>query len=97
MALKDIPFIDNPELRIDEHESIEMPFRYVKGHDGNPIMPNVSQAQWTSVLCVKAKSVHWLLTSSKGHVRLDEEGLRERIRRLALVQDAPFGPSKATS
>lgn len=42
MALSEIEYIDNPELKIDEHESTEMPFRYVKGKDGLPIMPKVS-------------------------------------------------------
>jgi ribosome biogenesis SPOUT family RNA methylase Rps3 len=41
MALKDIPFVDHPELRFDEHESVEMPFRYVKDSAGDPIMPEV--------------------------------------------------------
>ncbi|KAK4692915.1 hypothetical protein P7C71_g4384, partial [Lecanoromycetidae sp. Uapishka_2] len=27
------------EIRIDEHESSEMPFRYVKGATGSPVMP----------------------------------------------------------
>lgn len=39
-----IPYIDHPELRIDEHESTEMPFRYVRSDDGNPVMPKVSLA-----------------------------------------------------
>ncbi|KAF2184468.1 DUF431-domain-containing protein [Zopfia rhizophila CBS 207.26] len=34
-----IPYIDHPELRINKNESTEMPFRYVKGSDGQPIMP----------------------------------------------------------
>lgn len=40
--LKDIPYIDYPEIRIDEHEITEMPFRYVKDADGKPVMPEVS-------------------------------------------------------
>ncbi|KAL2011811.1 hypothetical protein VTN00DRAFT_4529 [Thermoascus crustaceus] len=39
VPLDKIPYIDNPELRINEHESTELPFRYVKGSDGRPIMP----------------------------------------------------------
>jgi len=39
ISLEKIPYIDNPELRVDEHESTEMPFRYVKDKDGGPIMP----------------------------------------------------------
>ena len=45
MALDEIPYVDHPELKIDEHESTEMPFRYVKDSSGNPVMPKVSSAQ----------------------------------------------------
>ncbi|KAI1273762.1 DUF431-domain-containing protein [Xylaria sp. FL0933] len=38
-TLNMVPYIDHPELKINEHESTEMPFRYVKGDDGNPVMP----------------------------------------------------------
>ena len=41
MRLKDISYIDHPELRIDEHESTEMPFRYMVNSDGTPVMPQV--------------------------------------------------------
>lgn len=34
-----IPYIDHPDLKINKHESTQMPFRYVKGEDGHPIMP----------------------------------------------------------
>lgn len=33
--------MDFPELKFNEHESTEMPFRYVKTEDGKPIMPKV--------------------------------------------------------
>ncbi|KAL8418583.1 hypothetical protein RB594_001979 [Gaeumannomyces avenae] len=39
LPLEDIPYLDFPELKFNEHESTEMPFRYVKGDDGKPIMP----------------------------------------------------------
>ncbi|KAL1639684.1 hypothetical protein SLS58_007743 [Diplodia intermedia] len=39
MPLESIPFVDNPEIRVDAHESTEMPFRYVTNKDGQPIMP----------------------------------------------------------
>lgn len=42
VPLNDIPYIDEPELRIDEHESTVMPFRYVKDAEGKPTMPQVS-------------------------------------------------------
>lgn len=38
--LDDIPYVDFPELQLDEHESTEMPFRYVTDSEGKPIMPN---------------------------------------------------------
>jgi ribosome biogenesis SPOUT family RNA methylase Rps3 len=40
--LKEIPYLDHPELKFNEHESTEMPFRYVKSEEGEPIMPDVS-------------------------------------------------------
>ncbi|EAT87533.2 hypothetical protein SNOG_05142 [Parastagonospora nodorum SN15] len=39
MTPHEISFIDHPELKINKNESTEMPFRYVKGEDGRPIMP----------------------------------------------------------
>ncbi|KAL1986651.1 hypothetical protein VTN96DRAFT_6029 [Rasamsonia emersonii] len=39
VPLDQIPYIDNPELRINAHESTELPYRYVKNQDGHPIMP----------------------------------------------------------
>ncbi|KAI9739445.1 MAG: hypothetical protein M1818_005133 [Claussenomyces sp. TS43310] len=39
IPLSDIPYVDYPELRINKNESTEMPFRYVRGDDGRPIMP----------------------------------------------------------
>lgn len=41
MPLEQIQYIDYPEILINEHERTEMPFRYVKGDDGEPIMPKV--------------------------------------------------------
>ncbi|KAI1425057.1 DUF431-domain-containing protein [Xylaria sp. FL1777] len=38
-TLNMVPYIDHPDLKINEHESTEMPFRYVKGDDGQPVMP----------------------------------------------------------
>lgn len=42
-TLSEIPYVDNPEIRINEHESVEMPFRYMTDVNGLPIMPKVSQ------------------------------------------------------
>ncbi|KAI0201925.1 DUF431-domain-containing protein [Astrocystis sublimbata] len=38
-TLNMIPYLDHPDLKINEHESTEMPFRYVKGDDEKPVMP----------------------------------------------------------
>lgn len=35
--------MDFPELKFNEHESTQMPFRYVVDEEGNPIMPEVRQ------------------------------------------------------
>ena len=50
--LEDIPYIDRPDIdlpaRFDAeegggpNESVSMPFRYVRGEDGEPVMPKVS-------------------------------------------------------
>ncbi|KAH9810038.1 putative SAM-dependent RNA methyltransferase [Teratosphaeria destructans] len=37
--LDQIPFIDRPEIKLGEMESVGMPFKYVTGEDGKPIMP----------------------------------------------------------
>ncbi|RFU28698.1 hypothetical protein B7463_g7660, partial [Scytalidium lignicola] len=39
IPLEKIPYIDYPELRVSKNESTEMPFRYVKDQNGQPIMP----------------------------------------------------------
>ncbi|KAI1922252.1 hypothetical protein LOZ12_000581 [Ophidiomyces ophidiicola] len=39
VPLDKIDWVDYPELRLDVHETTEMPFRYVKGQNGEPIMP----------------------------------------------------------
>ncbi|KAL7816528.1 SAM-dependent RNA methyltransferase [Trichoderma aethiopicum] len=39
IPLEEVPYLDFPELQFNEHESTQMPFRYVKGADGKPIMP----------------------------------------------------------
>ncbi|KAI9796379.1 MAG: hypothetical protein M1835_004232 [Candelina submexicana] len=44
VALADIPYIDHPELQIDEHESSEMPFRYMTDRNNQPITPEVSRS-----------------------------------------------------
>ncbi|KAK4940831.1 hypothetical protein LTR10_019103 [Elasticomyces elasticus] len=39
IPLEKIPYVDFPELKLDEHETTEMPFRYVTDGRGKPIMP----------------------------------------------------------
>ncbi|KAA8652238.1 hypothetical protein EYZ11_002307 [Aspergillus tanneri] len=39
VPLEQIQYVDYPEILINEHERTEMPFRYVKGDHGQPIMP----------------------------------------------------------
>lgn len=39
LGLDAISYIDFPELKLDYHESTEMPFRYVVDQNGDPIMP----------------------------------------------------------
>jgi hypothetical protein len=41
VPLAQILWVDFPELRLSENESVEMPFRYVKGMDGLPVVPEV--------------------------------------------------------
>ena len=41
VSVDKIAYIDFPELKLDEHESTEMPFRYVVSKSGGPIMPEV--------------------------------------------------------
>ncbi|SZF01905.1 unnamed protein product [Blumeria hordei] len=38
--LDEIPYNDEPEIQINKHESISMPFRYVQNAAGNPVMPD---------------------------------------------------------
>ena len=41
VPLEKIQYVDHPEIRTNEHESTEMPFRYIKDSKGVPIMPEV--------------------------------------------------------
>jgi ribosome biogenesis SPOUT family RNA methylase Rps3 len=45
VPLEKVPYIDFPDLKINAHESTEMPFRYVKDGVGKPIMPKVSHSK----------------------------------------------------
>lgn len=68
--LKEIPYLDHPELKFNEHESTEMPFRYVKSEEGKPIMPDVSLTPPSRFLL----SAH---TTILGHGGFDQEGFRQ--------------------
>ncbi|KAI9753244.1 MAG: hypothetical protein M4579_005257 [Chaenotheca gracillima] len=39
IPLTQIPYVDDPDIKIDVHESTEMPFRYVADASGKPMMP----------------------------------------------------------
>jgi ribosome biogenesis SPOUT family RNA methylase Rps3 len=41
-TLETIQYVDHPEFKFGKNESTQMPFRYVKGEDGKPIIPDVS-------------------------------------------------------
>ncbi|KAK3377855.1 hypothetical protein B0H63DRAFT_398976 [Podospora didyma] len=45
VPLLEVPTVDFPELRFNEHECTEMPFRYVTDKDCKPIMPKVTSVQ----------------------------------------------------
>lgn len=49
--LDEIPYVDRPDIQLpaadgesapNPNESVSMPFKYVKGEDGKPVMPEVS-------------------------------------------------------
>lgn len=39
--LDSLPYVDFPELKLNKNETTQMPFRYVKGDNGEPFMPKV--------------------------------------------------------
>jgi hypothetical protein len=73
--LEKIPYVDYPELRINKNESTEMPFRYVKGENGESIMPEV---------CSKAENLWWNVLTSKGNDRVNQERFRKGFWRFIL-------------
>lgn len=42
-TLNMVPYVDHPELKFNDKESTQMPFRYVTDKDGKPIMPEVCE------------------------------------------------------
>jgi ribosome biogenesis SPOUT family RNA methylase Rps3 len=41
IPLESIDWIDEPVIKVNAVEHISMPFRYIKGTDGEPVMPEV--------------------------------------------------------
>jgi ribosome biogenesis SPOUT family RNA methylase Rps3 len=41
LPLDQIAYVDAPEFKINKHESTQMPFRYVRDDNGQPLMPEV--------------------------------------------------------
>lgn len=39
IPLAEVPYVDRPSIQVSAAESVEMPFKYVKGKDGKAIMP----------------------------------------------------------
>ncbi|KAM0689770.1 hypothetical protein Q7P36_010641 [Cladosporium allicinum] len=39
IPLLEVPYVDRPSIQVSAAESVEMPFKYVKGKDGKAIMP----------------------------------------------------------
>jgi carboxypeptidase D len=61
--------VDYPEILINAHERTEMPFRYVKDAQGEPIMPDVSQAvarQFNSLLSQSGSLADQWVSSGDG-------------------------------
>lgn len=70
VELENIKYVDHPEIKVDEHESTEMPFRYVLDSQGQPIFPDVSLFDLK-----RCTSIH--ADDRQGHDRLDQKGFRE--------------------
>ena len=56
-----VPYVDHPELKFNDKESTQMPFRYVTDKDGKPIMPEVRGAGASPYASARArmKRVSW--------------------------------------
>jgi ribosome biogenesis SPOUT family RNA methylase Rps3 len=53
VPLAEVPYVDRPSIQVSAAESVEMPFKYVKGKDGKAIMPEVSQINLERLLSQK--------------------------------------------
>lgn len=83
--MTEIPYLDYPEIRIDEHESTEMPFRYVKDADQRPVMPEVSVSPRSKYFLLLLSPIlsFKVLTAGKGMIDLikkdSEKGFGELL------------------
>lgn len=78
MFLEQIQYLDYPEILINEHERTEMPFRYVKGEDGQPIMPRVRITPDGSASSLENTAN--VIVMPVGNGRPDQKGRRPRDR-----------------
>lgn len=65
VPLESIQYDDYPEIRVNEHERTEMPFRYVKDADGQPIMPPVRSIHLYGVHILTIAHREWLISSRR--------------------------------
>ena len=65
VPLESIQYDDYPEIRVNEHERTEMPFRYVKDADGQPIMPPVCSIRLYGVHILTIIHREWLISSRR--------------------------------
>ena len=57
LRLDQVPYVDNPEIHTGDHESTQMPFRYVRGENGQPVMPEVSRFFLSVMVCYQFDKV----------------------------------------
>ena len=65
VPLESIQYDDYPEIRVNEHERTEMPFRYVKDADSQPIMPPVCFIHLYGVHILTIVHRAWLISSRR--------------------------------
>jgi ribosome biogenesis SPOUT family RNA methylase Rps3 len=67
IPIQDIEFVDDPEIAVNEGvEVTTMPFRYVKGSNGRPVMPRVSLLRkFHSTLLLKSLGRIWLMMTNR--------------------------------
>ncbi len=75
--------MDEPTLKINKNESTEMPFRYVKGENGESIMPEVCFVEEVDLL----RGPMLIITGYDG---AHQEGFGERIWRFVLKTEWSF-------